>query len=156
MKSNVELSEQAKKACAAALTAALADSYVLYLKTHNFHWNVEGPDFYTLHKLFEEQYLDLWASVDLLAERIRSLGSPAPGTYAKFQAAATIRDNEEIPTSSAMVQELLADNRTAEATTRSALRAVQDAGDEATAGVLTERLAYFEKQIWMMGSMIRN
>lgn len=155
MPSNVELSAEAKKQCAAALTSVLADSYILYLKTHNFHWNVEGPNFLALHQMFELQYRDLWASVDELAERIRSLGQPAPGTYAKFAAAASIADNEGIPPAHDMLRELLADNRTAAATTRAALRTVQDAGDEATAGILTDRLAYFEKQAWMMDSMLR-
>jgi len=153
MRSNTEMSEQARLNCANAISAVLADTYLLYLKTHNFHWNVEGDQFYTLHKLFEEQYRELWASVDNLAERVRALGHPAPGTYAKFQAFSSIQDNEDIPAGAEMVRELIADNAAVARTIRSALRTVQEAGDEASASLLADRLAAHEKQIWMMRSM---
>lgn len=153
MRSNTEMSEQARLNCASAISAVLADTYLLYLKTHNFHWNVEGDQFYTLHKLFEEQYRELWASVDDLAERVRALGLPAPGTYAKFQALASVKDNEDIPAGAEMVRELISDNAAVARTIRSALRTVQEAGDEASASLLADRLATHEKQIWMMGSM---
>jgi starvation-inducible DNA-binding protein len=154
MSSNIEMTDEAKKACAEALSKVLADTYVLYLKTHNYHWNVEGPKFRSLHETFEEQYRDLWDSIDDIAERIRALGHYAPGTYAKFQALSTIKDNEDIPSADNMLKELIADNETVARTIRSALSTTQDAGDEASAGLLADRLTTHEKQLWMMKSML--
>lgn len=154
MSSNIEMTDEAKKVCVDALSKILADTYVLYLKTHNYHWNVEGPKFRSLHEMFEEQYRDLWDSIDDIAERIRALGHYAPGTYAKFQALSTVKDNEDIPVADNMLKELIADNETVTRTIRSALPTVQEAGDEASAGLLTDRLTTHEKQLWMMKSML--
>lgn len=137
-----------------ALARVLADTYLLYGKTHNFHWNVEGPAFPSLHRLFEEQYRALWSSVDELAERIRALGPHAPGTYAKIKALAAIKETEEIPDSDAMLEALLADHETLVHTVRAALGTAQAAGDEVTADLLTDRLSYHEKQIWMIRSTL--
>jgi hypothetical protein len=97
MSRNIELTEQAKRECAGALAKVLSDTFVLYLKTHNFHWNVEGPQFLGLHEMFEKQYRDLWNSIDDIAERIRALGQPAPGTTEKFKELAEIKENGRIP-----------------------------------------------------------
>jgi starvation-inducible DNA-binding protein len=145
----------ASKASSDALCRVLADTYVLYLKTHNYHWNVEGPKFRNLHKMFEEQYNDLWQSLDDIAERIRALGYYAPGTYAKLRALATVGENEEIPNEDGMLRELIADNEATANTIRAALKVAQDAGDEPSAGLLTDRLATLEKQLWMMRSMAK-
>jgi starvation-inducible DNA-binding protein len=153
MPRNLELTEQAKRDCAEALSKVLADTFVLYLKTHNFHWNVEGPQFLALHEKFEEQYRDLWGSIDDIAERIRALGQPAPGTTDKLRTLAEITENQALPAASEMLRELIGDNEAAASTIRAALSTAQAAGDEATAGLLTDRLAYHEKQLWMMRSM---
>ncbi len=145
----------ASKASSDALCKVLADTYVLYLKTHNFHWNVEGPKFRNLHLMFEEQYRDLWASLDDIAERVRALGYYAPGTYAKLRELATVTENEEIPSGDDMLKELIADNETTAKTIAAALKVAQDAGDEPSAGLLTDRLTVLEKQLWMMKSMAK-
>lgn len=155
MSSNVELTNEAKERCADALSAVLADTYVLYLKTHNYHWNVEGPEFTTLHELFEVQYRDLWDSIDVIAERIRALGHYAPGSHAKFQALATVQDSEDIPSAHDMLRELIEDNARVTATIRSALPTVQEARDEASVGLLVDRLTTHEKQLWMMRSLLK-
>ena len=154
MERNLELSEQNRRACAGALSKVLANTFLLYLKTHNFHWNVEGPQFFALHEKFEEQYRDLWNSIDDIAERIRALGQPAPGTTAKLKDLSEIRENPEIPAAGDMLRELVRDHETASHTVRAALSTVQAAGDEASAGLLTDRRTYHEKQLWMMRSAI--
>lgn len=153
MTRNIELTEQAKQESAAALSKVLAETFILYLKTHGYHWNVEGPQFRALHEMFEEQYRELWNSIDDIAERIRALGQPAPGTTAKFKELAEIKESDRIPAATEMLRELSSDNATAARTIRAALSTAQDAGDEATAGLLADRLTYHEKQIWMMKSM---
>ncbi len=153
MARNIEFTEQAKRECAEALSKVLSDTFVLYLKTHNFHWNLTGPRFRGLHKMFEEQYRDLWNSIDDIAERIRALGQPAPGTTAKFKELAEIKENDRIPAATEMLHELVTDNETVIRTIRAALSTAQAAGDEATVGLLADRLTYHEKQLWMMKSM---
>lgn len=143
-----------KAACAMALSKVLADTYVLYLKTHNFHWNVEGERFRSLHEMFEDQYRDMWGALDEIAERIRALGEYAPGTYAKFTELATIKENETIPSGQDMLRELIADNEAIAATLAEAIKTVQDAGDEPSAGMLTDRQTAHEKQVWMMKAML--
>lgn len=137
-----------------ALAKVLADTYMLYLKTHNFHWNVEGEQFPILHRMFEEQYQALWTSLDELAERIRALGQYAPGTYAKFKALATVKETEAIPSGEAMLRELVADNEMLVRALQTGLTAAHAAGDEGTAGILGARLLYHQKQIWMMQSTL--
>jgi starvation-inducible DNA-binding protein len=149
-----QLTDEAKRECAAALSKVLSDTFVLYLKTHNFHWNVEGPQFRGLHEMFEEQYRNLWDSIDDIAERIRALGQLAPGTTRKFRELAEIKENDQIPAPIEMLRELVNDNETTTRTIRAALSTTQAAGDEATAGLLADRLIYHEKQLWMMKSMM--
>jgi starvation-inducible DNA-binding protein len=153
MARNIELSDQAKRECAEVLSKVLADTFVLYLKTHNFHWNVTGPQFIGLHKMFEEQYRDLWSALDDIAERIRALDRPAPGTIAKFKQLAEIKEKDSLPAAMDMLNELVNDNQAVARTIRTALSTAQDAGDEVTAGLLTDRLTYHEKQVWMMKSI---
>lgn len=136
-----------------ALAQVLADTYVLYLKTHNFHWNVEGADFRSLHQLFEEQYRSLWNSLDGLAERIRALGEYAPGTSAKLRALASLKESEAVPRAESMLRELLEDHTAVVRTIEVALAAAHASADEASAGLLAERLAEHQKQIWMLKSM---
>jgi len=153
MSSNVELSAEAKDACAAAMKKVLADTFVLYLKTHNFHWNVEGARFLGLHGKFEEQYQNLWGVIDDIAERIRALGQYAPGTFAAFSDLASVTETDGVPSENEMLKQLIADNEAVARTIRAALSVVQDAGDEASAGLLGDRLTYHEKEAWMMKSM---
>ena len=155
MMSNIEMTDQAKQDCAEVLSRLLADTYVLYLKTHNYHWNVEGPMFHSLHALFEEQYRDLWAAIDEIAERVRTLGHYAPGTHAKLRALATVTDNEDIPSAEGMLRDLIADNESVTRTIRSGLPTVQEARDEASLGMLVDRLTIHEKQLWMMRSLLK-
>ena len=155
MSSNMEMTEEAKEDCAGALSRVLADTYLLYLKTHNYHWNVEGPMFRSYHEMFEEQYRDLWNAIDDIAERIRALGRYAPGTHEKFKEFATVEDNEALPGADEMLGELIADNETVARTLRSAISTAQTAGDEASADLMTGRLAIHEKQIWMMKSTLK-
>jgi len=154
MAAKTESVGNARADCVGALSKVLADTYILYLKTHNFHWNVEGPRFRSLHQMFEEQYRELWRSVDEIAERIRALGQYAPGTYAKFKALASVKETEAIPKCDDMLRQLIGDNEIVIETIRNGLRAAQNAGDEATVGLLTGRLAYHEKQLWMMRSTL--
>lgn len=148
------MKKNSKKACALALSKVLADTYVLYLKTHNFHWNVEGPNFRQLHLMFEEQYQDMWAALDEIAERIRALGAYAPGTYAKFAELATIKENQDIPKANDMLSELAADNERIVTTLTDAIKIAQDAGDEPSAGLLTDRQTVHEKAAWMIRAML--
>lgn len=154
MTSNVEMTEQAKRECANAMSKVLADTYILYLKTHNFHWNVTGPMFKSLHEMFEEQYTEMWTAVDEIAERIRALGAAAPGTYAKFRELGTVEETEDLPKADEMVADLVKSNEALARTIRSALSTAQDNGDEVSAGILTDRLTVHEKSIWMMRSTL--
>jgi starvation-inducible DNA-binding protein len=128
MPRNLELTEQGKRDCAEALSKVLADTFLLYLKTHNFHWNVQGPQFLALHEKFEEQYRDLWNSIDDIAERIRALGHTAPGTTVKLTELADISEQPEIPSAAEMLRQLVSDHETAAGTIRAALSTAQAAG----------------------------
>jgi starvation-inducible DNA-binding protein len=151
MPGNIEFTEQAKRECAEALSKVLSDTFVLYLKTHNFHWNVQGRNSSVCMRSSRSS-IGIY-SIDEIAERIRALGQPAPGTTAKFQELADIKENHGIPPATEMLRELMSDNETATRSIRVALSTAQAAGDEATAGLLSDRLAYHEKQLWMMKSM---
>ena len=148
------MNKDAQEGCAKALSIVMANTYVLYLKTHNFHWNVEGPNFRQLHLMFEEQYQDMWAALDVIAERIRALGSYAPGTYAKFAQLATIKERQDIPDAKDMLRELTADNEAIAASLADAIGVVQEAGDEPSADILIGRQTVHEKAAWMMRSML--
>ena len=139
---------------AGALSNVLADTFILYLKTHNFHWNVTGPMFLMLHSMFEEQYNELWLAVDAIAERIRSLGVIAPGTYGEFTRLTYLQESPVARNATEMIAELLRDHETAARTARSALAVARTAVDAPTEDLLTQRLAAHEKAAWMLRSML--
>lgn len=149
------LGENASKDIAEGLSRVLADSYTLYLKTHNFHWNVEGPRFRELHLIFEEQYTELALAVDEIAERIRALGHYAPGTYTQFSGLTSLEEAERLPVAEEMVRQLVADHEAVAKTLRTVLKSAQEAGDEVTVGLLTDRLGVHEKTVWMLRSMAK-
>jgi starvation-inducible DNA-binding protein len=151
---NIGISENDRKAIAGELSKLLADSYTLYLKTHNFHWNVTGPMFQTLHLMFEQQYTELSTAVDLIAERIRALGVYAPGTYAEFSKLTSIKEPTGVPNSRDMIQQLVEGHETVIRTARSAFSAVEKANDEASADLLTQRMQLHEKTAWMLRSLL--
>ncbi len=140
---------------AQALSRLLADTYGLYLKTHNFHWNVEGPMFNTLHQMFMVQYTELWTALDEIAERIRSLGYPAPGSYKAFARLSSIEDAEGVPEAMAMVRELVKGHEAVARTARAAFAPAEKAGDESSADLLTQRLQVHEKTAWMLRSLLK-
>ena len=136
------------------LSNVLADTFILYLKTHNFHWNVTGPMFQTLHLMFEEQYNELWLAVDAIAERIRSLGFTAPGSYGEFTRLTYLQEEPAATNATEMIAELLRDHETTARTTRSALAVARTAVDAPTEDLLTQRLAAHEKTAWMLRSIL--
>ncbi len=144
-----------RKEIADGLGRVLADTYVLYLKTHAFHWNVEGPMFNTLHAMFMEQYTELWNAVDSVAERIRALGFPAPGTYTEFGALTSIEETPGSPKALQMVRLLVAGHETLARTLRSVFPVAEKASDESTVDLLTQRLQVHEKTAWMLRSLLR-
>jgi starvation-inducible DNA-binding protein len=139
---------------AGALSNVLADTFILYLKTHNFHWNVTGPMFPVLHSMFEEQYNELWLAVDAIAERIRSLGIVAPGSYGEFTKLTYLQESPVARNANEMIAELLRDHETAARTARSALAIARTAVDAPTEDLLTQRLAAHEKAAWMLRSLL--
>lgn len=143
-----------RKAIADGLSRLLADSYTLYLKTHNYHWNVTGPMFQTLHTMFEEQYTELAAAVDEIAERIRALGRPAPGSYAAFAKLASVREAEGVPAAEEMVRDLVTAHETVAKTARSIFGTAEQGNDEVSADLLTQRMAVHEKTAWMLRSLV--
>ena len=144
-----------RSAISEGLSRLLADTYTLYLTTHNFHWNVTGPMFNTLHEMFMVQYTELWSSVDLIAERIRSLGHKAPGSYAQFGALTSISDAPaEPPKALEMIAILVSGHEAVARTARAVFPAAEKAGDEPTADLLTQRLTVHEKTAWMLRSML--
>jgi starvation-inducible DNA-binding protein len=143
-----------RKAIADGLSRLLADTYSLYLKTHNFHWNVKGPMFQTLHLMFETQYNELALAVDLIAERIRALGHPAPGTYSDFARLSTIKEAKGVPAATKMIAELVAGQEAVVRTARQVFPVVEKAGDEPTADLLTQRMQVHEKTAWMLRSLL--
>lgn len=151
---NIGLSDDQRQAIAEGLSRLLADSYTLYLMTHNFHWNVTGPMFNTLHQMFMTQYSEQWAALDLIAERIRALGFPAPGTYREFGALASISEVEGNPKALDMVAHLVAAQEAAARTARALFAVVEDANDQPTADLLTQRLDVHEKTAWMLRSLL--
>ena len=152
---DIGIPEDERKAIAEGLGRVLADTYTLYLKTHNYHWNVTGPLFNTLHLMFEVQYNELWIAVDLLAERIRSLGEFAPGSYRQFAERTVIDESSDIPpTAENMLADLVAGHEACARTIRSVFPLADEARDEATADILTQRLQQHEKTAWMLRSMI--
>jgi len=154
MQINIGIDDRDRAKIAAGLSRLLADSYTLYLQTHNFHWNVTGPMFQTLHVMFETQYTELALAVDVIAERIRSLGYPAPGSYAEFVKLTSIKDAPGVPKAEKMIRLLVEGQETVVRTARSLFPLVEKAGDEATADLLTQRIQLHEKTAWMLRSLL--
>ncbi len=138
------------------LSILLADSYLLYLKTHNYHWNVTGRLFQTLHLMFETQYTELAGAVDTIAERIRALGVQAPGSYAQFSQLSSIKEETEVPKALNMVENLTLDNEQVAQTARSIFPVAEQGQDEATLDLLTQRIQVHEKTAWMLRSLLED
>lgn len=136
------------------LSRVLADSYTLYLKTHNFHWNVTGPMFQTLHLMFETQYNELALAVDLIAERIRALGLPAPGSYRQFIELSAIEDEVGVPSAETMIKKLVSGHETVARTARDVFRIAESVSDQPTCDLLTQRMQVHEKTAWMLRSLL--
>ena len=151
---DIGIPEAARGEIADGLSRLLADTYSLYLKTHNYHWNVTGPMFNTLHLMFEEQYNELWMAVDLIAERIRSLGAFAPGSYSAFAQLSTIPSADGVPAAQEMIADLVAGHEAVTRTARSVFPVADAAHDESTADLITQRLSVHEKTAWMLRSML--
>ncbi len=151
---DIGIKKKDREAIAEGLSRLLADTYTLYLKTHNFHWNVQGPMFQTLHLMFETQYTELALAVDLIAERIRSLGFPAPGTYKQFAALSSIKETEGVPNATTMIKLLVEGQEAVAKTARSVFPVVDKANDAPTADLLTQRMQVHEKTAWMLRSLL--
>jgi len=154
MKINIGINEEQRKAIASGLSVLLADSYTLYLKTHNYHWNVTGPMFQTLHTLFETQYTELAVAVDDIAERIRALGEFAPGSYKEYAKLTSIKEAEGIPSAEEMIKDLVKGQEAIAKTARSIVPVADEAADEVTLDLLTQRMTVHEKTAWMLRSLL--
>ena len=154
---HIGISEKDRAAITGGLSKLLADTYTLYLTTHNFHWNVTGPMFNTLHLMFMTQYTELWNAVDPIAERIRALGHAAPGSYAQFSALASIKDAPAVPPKALdMVKLLVAGHEAVARTARGVFPIAEAANDQPTADLLTQRLDIHEKTAWMLRSLLED
>ncbi|HLV17698.1 MAG TPA: Dps family protein [Pseudomonas sp.] len=151
---DIGISQSDRAAIAEGLSRLLADTYTLYLKTHNFHWNVTGPMFNTLHTMFETQYNELALAVDEIAERIRTLGFPAPGTYAAYARLSSIKEEEGVPSAEEMIRLLVQGQEAVVRTARGILPLADKANDEPTADLLTQRMQVHEKTAWMLRSLL--
>jgi starvation-inducible DNA-binding protein len=151
---NIGLSEKDSRKIADSLSRMLADTYTLYLKTHNFHWNVTGPMFQTLHLMFMTQYNESWLAVDLVAERIRALGYLAPGTYKEFAALTSIKDSSGVTKANEMIRQLVDGQETVVRTAREVLPIAEQAGDQPTVDLLSARMEVHEKNAWMLRSLL--
>jgi starvation-inducible DNA-binding protein len=151
---DIGLPEETRVEIATELGRLLADTYTLYLKTHNYHWNVTGPMFNTLHLMFEVEYNELWLAIDLIAERIRSLGEFAPGSYAQFAELSSIAEADGVPSAEEMLADLVAGHEAVLRTARAAFAVADAASDQPTADLVTQRLQVHEKTAWMLRSML--
>jgi starvation-inducible DNA-binding protein len=151
---NIGITEQDRAAIADGLSHLLADTYTLYLKTHNFHWNVTGPMFNTLHLMFETQYTELALAVDSIAERIRALGFPAPGTYVAYARLSSIKEEEGVPSAEEMIRLLVQGQEAVVRTARKLFALLDKTHDEPTADLLTQRMQIHEKTAWMLRSLL--
>jgi len=151
---DIGIQSRDREKIANGLSHLLADSYSLYLKTHGFHWNVTGPMFNTLHLMFMDQYTELWNALDLIAERIRALGHPAPASYSQFIKLSTIAEESGTPNAENMIQQLITGQEAIAKTARKLFPAVNKAADEPTADLLTQRLQIHEKNAWMLRSLL--
>lgn len=154
MKIDIGIPENQRKDIVTGLSKLLADSYTLYLKTHNFHWNVEGPMFQTLHLMFETQYTELALAVDQIAERIRALGEYAPGSYAAFSKLSQVQESEDVPVAKEMIRQLVSSHETVIKTARSVFPTAEAGNDESTCDLLTQRMQIHEKTAWMLRSLL--
>ena len=153
-KLDIGISDKDRAKIALGLSGLLADSYTLYMTTHNFHWNVTGPMFNTLHLMFMAQYTEQWNALDLIAERIRALGHPAPGTYKEFTRLASIKEIEGVPKALDMVRFLVVAQEGTARTARKMFPVVEHANDQPTADLLTQRIEVHEKTAWMLRSLL--
>ncbi len=151
---NIGIDEQARKQVCKGLSRLLADSYLLYLKTQNYHWNVTGKMFQSLHTLFEEQYKNLAEAIDQIAERIRALGEFAPGSFAAFSKVTSLKEENGIPTAEEMVHNLVVGHETVVSSAREIINLCGEAEDDVTADLMVERMQIHEKYAWMLRSMI--
>ena len=154
MPMNLGIGENERVEIAVGLSKLLADTFTLYLKTHNFHWNVTGPMFRTLHLMFEEQYNALWVANDAIAERIRSLGFVAPATHKAFTKLTSIKEEDDVPPAEEMIRLLVEGHEIANRTARSIIETAENAKDAPTADLLTERMEFHEKTAWMLRSLL--
>ena len=151
---HVGIPEKSRTEIVKGLSHLLADSYILYMKTHSFHWNVEGPMFNTLHLMFMDQYTELWNALDLIAERIRSLGSYAPGSYKKYVELSSIAEADEKVAANEMIKQLLLGHEAVATTARKLIPAAEEGSDEVTLDLVTQRLQIHEKTAWMLRSLL--
>ncbi|MEM1176211.1 MAG: Dps family protein [Pseudomonadota bacterium] len=154
MQIDIGIAEEKRLAIAEGLSRLLADSYTLYLKTHNYHWNVEGPMFNTLHLMFETHYTELQTAVDEIAERIRALGVKAPGSYSRYSGLTSIEEGSGDESAEEMIRQLVIGQETVARTARSVIELAGEANDEPTADLLTQRMQIHEKNAWMLRSML--
>lgn len=154
MKPDIGIKESDRKDIAEGLSHLLADTYSLYLKTHYYHWNVEGPQFQTLHLMFETHYTEMAVAVDDIAERVRILGHKAPGTYKAFSKLSTVKEDDDLPSAREMIQNLLTAHETVIRTAKSILPKLDGANDEATQSLLGDRIVIHEKTAWMLRSLL--
>jgi starvation-inducible DNA-binding protein len=153
MKVDIGINKEDRKEISEGLSKLLADSYTLYLKSHNFHWNVTGPHFQTLHLMFEEHYKELASAVDEIAERIRALGFPAPGSFSVFLDLATVQGENKVPSAEIMIGQLVKDHETILRIIRDLFSSTKKSHDETTADLLTKRMQVHEKTAWMLRSL---
>ena len=151
---NIGIGQEQREAIARGLSRLLADSYTLYLKTHNYHWNVTGPMFQTLHTMFEEEYTELALAVDEIAERIRALGVYAPGSYRAFAELSSVTEEDDVPAAEDMIRNLVIAHETVVRTARDIFPLAETANDEPTADLLTQRMQVSEKTAWMLRSLL--
>ena len=151
---NIGISDDDREKIVRGLSALLADSFTLYLMTHNFHWNVTGPQFNSLHLMFMGQYTEQWNALDIIAERIRALGHPAPATYKEFVKLASIKEVDGVPKTDDMIRHLVVAQEATARTARKLFPVVEAAGDQPTADLLTQRLEIHEKTAWMLRSLL--
>ena len=154
MQIDIGIAEADRKAIAEGLSRVLADTFALYLKTHSFHWNVTGPMFNTLHVMFMGQYTELWTALDEIAERIRALGYPAPGSFSQFSKATSIAEETGVPRAEDMIRQLVEGHETVARTARQVFPTAEQANDQPTADLLTQRLQIHEKTAWMLRSLL--
>jgi starvation-inducible DNA-binding protein len=156
MNIDIGIDQLTRERITTALSKVQADTYTLYLQTHNYHWNVTGPMFQTLHLMFEQQYNELWLAVDVIAERIRTLGVFAPGTYRQLAALTSIKDDESMPKSDGMIRRLLEGHETVARTARAAFAVADEGHDQPTCDLLTQRMQVHEKTAWMLRSLLES